>query len=92
MSRKTNLAIALQEASGKKQAVAIPTNSNETSPTSLRYKPSSRIGKKVIAGYFDPAVIRQLKILAADNDSSIQTLLAEALNDLFLKYDQKPIA
>jgi len=52
----------------------------------------SREGKKVIAGYFDPAVSRQLKQLALEEDSSIQDLLREALNDLFRKRGRSPIA
>ena len=54
--------------------------------------PPSRRGKKTIGGHFDPAVSRQLKQIAIDHDKSIQSLLAEALNDLFLKYGKSPIA
>lgn len=92
MSRKVNLAAALHEASGKKQAVAILKKSDETALPFSKYKPPSRVGKKAVGGHFDQAVIRQLKIMAIDNDSSIQDLLAEALNDLFVKHGQKPIA
>jgi Antitoxin-like ribbon-helix-helix len=54
---------------------------------------SARQGKKVIAGFFDPAVSRQLKEIGlSKNDASIQDLLREALNDLFVKYGKKPIA
>jgi hypothetical protein len=54
---------------------------------------SARQGKKVIAGFFDPAVSRQLKEIGlSKNDSSVQDLLREALNDLFVKYRKKPIA
>jgi hypothetical protein len=92
MSRKPNLAAALHEASGKKQAVAMLATANESAPLTSAGKPPSRAGKKVVAGHFDPAVIRQLKMLAMDNDSSIQSLLSEALNDLFEKHSMKPIA
>lgn len=51
-----------------------------------------RTGKKVIAGFFDPAVSRQLKSLAIDVDSNVQQLLAEALNDLFEKHGRARIA
>jgi hypothetical protein len=92
MSIKPNLAAALHKASGKKQAVAMLAKSDEAVPIALSGKPPSRVGKKVVAGHFDAAVIRQLKMLAMDNDSSIQALLAEALNDLFNKHSMKPIA
>jgi hypothetical protein len=54
--------------------------------------PPSRQGKKAIAGHFEPAVSKQLKQLALSQDKTVQTLLAEALNDLFDKYGFKPIA
>lgn len=52
----------------------------------------SRIGKKALIGYFDPAVSKQLKQMALDNDRTIQDLLAEALNDFFQKYKKPTIA
>lgn len=55
-------------------------------------RPPSREGKKAISGFFDPAVSKQLKQLALDQDASVQALLAEALNDLFVKHGQKPLA
>ena len=52
----------------------------------------SRLGKRAIGGHFEPTVGRQLKLLAADQDRSVQDLLAEALNDLFRKYNKSAIA
>ncbi|MBD2249476.1 ribbon-helix-helix domain-containing protein [Nostoc sp. FACHB-888] len=49
-------------------------------------------GAEAIAGHFDPAVSKQLKQLALEQDATVQALLAEALNDLFEKYGKKPIA
>jgi len=46
---------------------------------------TSRVGTRLIAGHFDPAVARQLRLLAAEEDTTIQALLAEALNLLFVK-------
>jgi hypothetical protein len=92
MRKKTNLVDALHEASGKKRAVSILPKSDKNISSVLNGKPPSRVGKKVIAGHFDQAVIRQLKMLALNNDSSIQSMLTEALNDLFEKYNMKPIA
>ncbi|MBD2336139.1 hypothetical protein H6G64_03920 [Calothrix sp. FACHB-156] len=45
-----------------------------------------------IAGHFDPAVSKQLKQLALEQDTTVQGLFAEAVNDLFEKYGKKPIA
>ena len=45
--------------------------------------PPTREGKKVISGYFAPAVKRQFAQIALDDDLSHQQVLAEALNLLF---------
>jgi hypothetical protein len=51
-----------------------------------------RNGKVNIAGYFDPAVRKQLAMLAVENDTDQVKLMAEALNLLFEKYGRSPIA
>jgi hypothetical protein len=51
-----------------------------------------RANKSNVTGYFDAAVKKQLRLLAAENDTTIQGLLAEALNDLFAKYRKPEIA
>lgn len=87
---KKNLADALQLASGKP---AIDERSASQSQQQDKPElPPSRQGKKAIAGHFDPAVSKQLKQLALEQDTTVQALLAEALNDLFEKYEKKPIA
>lgn len=45
--------------------------------------PPTREGKKVISGYFDPAVKRQFAQIALNDDLSHQQVLAEAINLLF---------
>jgi hypothetical protein len=50
---------------------------------------ASREGKKLVGGHFDPDIARKLKLLAAENDTSCQRLLEEALIDLFQKYDRQ---
>ncbi len=54
--------------------------------------PPSRQGKKAIAAYFDPAVRKQLALLAVQEERTQADLLAEAINLLFEKYGQPPIA
>lgn len=54
----------------------------------LRYPQPGRVGKVNVTGYFVPAVkssFRQIQV--AHPDKTIQDLLAEALNDLFAKYN-----
>lgn len=95
MSKRPSLSAALNEASGKTQP-EVKTESELESGKLLTVTtsviPPSRQGKKAITGHFDPAVSRQLKQIALDNGTSIQALLAEAMNDLFVKHKRNPIA
>jgi predicted GNAT superfamily acetyltransferase len=92
MGKPISLSAALNAASKKSTALPpIPAAPKEPKPQARQVKPS-RVGKKPIAGFFDPAVLRQLKQMALDQDSSIQDLMREALNDLFEKHNKKPIA
>ena len=54
--------------------------------------PPSRAGKRQVAAYFPVPVQRQLKLLTIEKDTTVQGLLAEALNDLFAKYGKPEIA
>lgn len=53
---------------------------------------AGRTGKSNVTGYFDPEVKRQLRIMAAEHDTTIQDLLGEALNELFAKHGKPEIA
>lgn len=55
-------------------------------------RPQSRYGKVAITHWVDPAVRKQLAQLALDYDRSQGEFAAEALNLLFEKYGQPPIA
>ena len=55
-------------------------------------QPPSRNGKRQVAAYFPVPVQRQLKLLMVEHDTTVQNLLAEALNDLFAKYGKPEIA
>lgn len=94
MVRKTNLADSLKKASEPQKSVKPKTTETEEveQPRSKTEVPPSRVGKRAIAGHFDPAVSKQLKQLALEEDSTVQRLLEEALNDLFSKYGKPPIA
>ncbi len=51
-----------------------------------------RVGKRQIAGFWSREVARQLKMLGAKTERTIQSLLTEALLDLFKKRGKRPIA
>lgn len=70
----------------KPQLVAVEPATEQAS------QPPSRQGKKVISGYFDPAASRQLRMLAIEQDTTVQALLEEALNDLFKKHGRSAVA
>lgn len=53
---------------------------------------AGRTGTKLIGGHFAPGVSAQLRIIAAEEGSTVQALLAEALDDLFVKKGKSRIA
>lgn len=63
----------------------------ETYPDNPHYRPG-RADKSNVTGYFPPEVKKQLRLMSAEQDKTIQKLLAEALNDLFAKYGRPEIA
>jgi hypothetical protein len=88
MTKRSTLSQALKQASGKadpKPAVPPPAE------TQLHRTPGRR-GQKNIAGYFDPAASKQLHQIALDEDTTVQELLREAINDLFEKRGKARIA
>ena len=91
MNRKASLSAALQQAATNKPSELVPGQDETPAPLPSR-TPPSRAGKKTIAGHFDPAVSRQLRQLALEEDTSVQELLREALNDLFGKRKRPPLA
>lgn len=80
MAKKPSLTEALNTA-GKTTETPV-----EQEPQPKKSPTTSREGKKLIAGHFDPDIHRQLKQLSVNADISIQDLLAEALDDLFQKH------
>jgi Antitoxin-like ribbon-helix-helix len=90
MSKRSSLSDALRHASGKTEEQKPPAVSAQAvQPGNIQ----GRTGKKNISGWFDPAVSRQIKQMALEkDDSSIQELLREAINDLFEKYGKSRIA
>ena len=56
-----------------------------SAPSSPKFHRPSREGRRLIAGHFDPKVAKQLKLLAAEEETTVQALLEEALDLLFVK-------
>lgn len=105
MSRRGNLSEALSQFDKRPAVVADDTTPSEKEPVAKAPSsapagnargggklPPSRQGKRALTGYFDPEVLKQLKVMAAAEDTTIQALMTEALNDLFKKYGKPYIA
>lgn len=82
MNKKVDL-VASIKAGMKEPAVA--------SGSSRAGSGSSRAGKTFVGGYFPPEVARQVKILAAEQCTTVQALTGEALNHLFAAYGKPQI-
>ena len=51
----------------------------------------SRQGTRLVGGHFASDVAKQIRILAAEEDVTVQALLEEALSDLFVKKGKRLI-
>jgi len=51
----------------------------------------SRVGRKVISGYFSPEMSLALHVCARRAGLSLQALMAEAFNDVLRKYGESPV-
>lgn len=54
-------------------------------PKPVKFYRPSRDGRRFLGGHFEPKVVRQVKMLAAEDDTTVQALLEEALDLLFVK-------
>lgn len=50
-----------------------------------------RIGKKILAGYYSPELIKELKKIALEEDTTAQALLGEAIDLLFRDRGKHPM-
>ena len=58
-----------------------------TAPSTGGYMAPSREGKVNITAYLSPAFKSSLRLIQARRQVSLQALIAEALNDLFVKHN-----
>jgi hypothetical protein len=90
MPKKTALSDALAKAAHGTGSAKLPAATEAVVQAGARAtgtKPH-RVGRVNVTGYFDPAVKQSLRLIQAKHpDRTVQDLLAEALNDLFSKYN-----
>src|SRR5215208_6420170 len=89
MSRASSLQAVLErQASSATAAPSAPAAESAPAPPATKpdkfYRPS-RDGRRFLGGHFAPNVVRQMKMLAAEEDTTTQALLEEALDLLFMK-------
>lgn len=93
MSRKpsfANLRTAAPRPAPVAAADPIPSQvSVEDKPAQAR--PESRVGRKQIAGFFTPEMSFAMHMLARRQGRSLQSLMAEAFNDVLRKHSESPI-
>lgn len=70
-------------------ALRKPAAKKSSEPDASPHARPSRRGAKHIGGYFAPEVSKQLRAIALEEDTSVQALLAEAL-DLLFQSRRKP--
>ena len=76
----------------KKPDIAAALRKARTSAPESTDRPPSRAGKVGLTVYVDPAVRLQLKVLAAEEHTSVQSLVFEGLNMLFASRHRPEIA
>lgn len=92
MARPNPLTQGLNQQSRRAEpAAAAPVGvADQTTPS--KGVPPSRVGRVLIGGHFAPEVQTALKIVAAEERTSIQALLTEGINAVFAKRHKAQIA
>lgn len=90
--KKVNLAEVFKQ-NEQPGAPQLPTG--EAVPAPLQRKenlPATRQGKRILSGWFDPEVHRQLRMIAASEDKTLERVIGDALNTFFADRGIPPIA
>ena len=92
---KSSLSASLNKLAGNvenKASVTVQDDSATSQRRKSKHDRPSRKSTKMIGAHFPREVSTALNVLSAEQDTTNQALLAEALNDLFSKYGKPPIA
>lgn len=81
---------AMQDMAASPSTVA-PASADNSTPRSGHVQ-RSRIGKRAVTFHIDETSQKQLRLLCVETDRTSQSLLEEALNDLFRKHNRSAIA
>lgn len=96
MARPNPLSQGLKQARKLESSAVAPTDGAKNSPAVAKKAVArvapSREGRVLVGGHFAPEVQTALKILAAKERSSVQSLLAEGINAVFARRHEPQIA
>ena len=79
-----------KQASARVSPPALPSPPAQTVPKAS--PPPSRLGRVLVGGHFAPEVQTALKVIAAEERTTVQALLAEGINTVFAKRHKPEIA
>lgn len=93
MSKRPNLAAVAAAAGSTRRMDAKPAPAFISPEVREQAQPpKTRVGTKQIAAHFPEDVAWQLRALAVERKTTVQNLMAEALNDLFAKHGKPEVA
>ena len=72
------------------EANAPASGSDGSAPAPTPARAAARQGKKAVSAYFSSEVSRGLNVLAAENETTLQALLGEAIDLLMRQYGKHP--
>jgi hypothetical protein len=91
MGKRPSLAANVKAAAGEPSVLPVPrtteaTHAERATPSEAK-RSASRVGRKAIYAWVDPAEHRKLKKLSLDTERSIDALVTEAVHLLFEKHN-----
>ena len=92
MSKRPNLAAVAAAAGSTRRTEMSSFPPIDTVSQTPRRIAKTRVGTKQIAAHFPEDVAWQLRGLAVERKTTVQNLMAEALNDLFAKHGKPEVA
>jgi hypothetical protein len=90
--KRPNLADLAAVAGSTRRQSPLPRPTEVSAPERGRQQVRTRVGTKQVAAHFPTEVAWQLRALAVERRTTVQDLMAEALNDLFAKYGKPELA
>ena len=92
MSKRPNLAAVAAAAGSTRRRDPEPAPPHPVPEAREAGTPRTRVGTKQIAAHFPEDVAWQFRALAVERKTTVQNLMAEALNDLFAKHGKPELA